>query len=51
MYVSALINVGNQTVQAVPVDAVVSAEGKQYIFMVVDEESEGKEKAEKKEAG
>ncbi len=43
MYVSALINVGNQTVQAVPVDAVVSAEGKQYIFMVMGEE-------EKKEA-
>lgn len=38
MYVSALINVGNQTVQAVPVDAVVSAEGKQYIFMVGGEE-------------
>ncbi len=34
MYVSALINVGNQTVQVVPVDAVVSAEGKQYIFVV-----------------
>lgn len=34
MYVSALINVGNQTVQAVPVDAVVKAEGKTFIFML-----------------
>lgn len=42
MYVSALINVGNQTVQAVPVDAVVSAEGKQYIFMVMGEEEKKK---------
>ncbi len=44
MYVSALINVGNQTVQAVPVDAVVSAEGKQYIFMVIAEEEKTEEK-------
>lgn len=50
MYVSALINVGNQTVQAVPVDAVVSAEGKQYIFMVTGEEEkkEADGKAEKR---
>ncbi|MGV3706468.1 MAG: efflux RND transporter periplasmic adaptor subunit [Arcticibacter sp.] len=34
MYVSALIDVGNQTTQAVPLDAVVSAQGKSYIFIV-----------------
>lgn len=34
MYVSALINVGNQTTRAVPLDAVVSAQGKHYIFVV-----------------
>lgn len=43
MYVSALINVGNQTVQAVPVDAVVSAEGKQYIFMLSGNEDKTEE--------
>ncbi len=47
MYVSALINIGNQTVQAVPVDAVVSAEGKQYIFMVSGEEVKKDEGAKK----
>ena len=52
MYVWALINVGNQTVQAVPVDAVVNAEGKNFIFIVSgeeekDEEKDKKEKAEK----
>lgn len=44
MYVSALINVGNQTVQAVPVDAVVSAEGKTFIFIVSGEEEKAVEK-------
>lgn len=44
MYVSALINVGNQTVQAVPVDAVVSAEGKNFIFIVSGEEEKAVEK-------
>lgn len=52
MYVSALINVGNQTVQAVPVDAVVSAEGKTFIFIVSGDEEktmdkDAKEKTEK----
>ena len=36
MYVSALIDVGNQTVAALPLDAVVQAEGKNYIFVVVE---------------
>ena len=34
MYVSALIKVGNENVTAVPVDAVVKSEGKEYIFIV-----------------
>ncbi|MDR0833960.1 MAG: efflux RND transporter periplasmic adaptor subunit [Candidatus Symbiothrix sp.] len=33
MYVSALINVGSQTVKAVPSNAIANAEGKQYIFV------------------
>lgn len=34
MYVSALIDVGNQTVSAVPVDAIVRSAGKEYIYEV-----------------
>jgi cobalt-zinc-cadmium efflux system membrane fusion protein len=34
MYVSALIDVGNQTVPAVPVDALVRSAGKEYIYEV-----------------
>lgn len=52
MYVSALIKVGSETVTAVPVDAVVKSEGKEYIF-IVDEDNKEHEtgKAEiKKEA-
>ena len=40
MYVSALINVGNQNVQAVLADAVVDAEGRKYIFLLSKEEKE-----------
>jgi len=51
MYVSALINVGNQTTRAVPLDAVVSAQGKSFIFLVDNEqkkeESEGHTAGEK----
>lgn len=59
MYVTALISVRSEEVTAVPVDAVVSSEGKSYIF-VVDEEgkvkhaeetSEKKESEEKKDGG
>lgn len=57
MYVSALIKVGNESVTAVPVDAVVKSEGKEYIFIVDEEHQEHeadndevkKEVAEKKE--
>ncbi|GHS87210.1 hemolysin D [Bacteroidia bacterium] len=37
MYVSALINVGSQTVKAVPSDAIANAEGKQYIFLLTND--------------
>jgi len=38
MYVTALINIGNQTVAAVPESAIANAEGKKFIFVVADEE-------------
>lgn len=52
MYVSALIDVGNQTVAVLPVDAVVQAEGKNYVFVVVEatEEHEKKEATESADA-
>ena len=34
MYVTALIDVGNQQTKAVPVDALVRSEGKDYVFVV-----------------
>lgn len=56
MYVSALIDVGNQVTTAVPVDAVVKSQGKEFIFIVDSEEEkateekvEENENAEKKE--
>jgi len=36
MYVTALIDVGNQQTMAVPVDAIVRSEGKDYIYLVED---------------
>lgn len=39
MYVSALIKVGSEEVSAIPTDAIVKSEGKEYIF-VVNEENE-----------
>jgi cobalt-zinc-cadmium efflux system membrane fusion protein len=44
MYVTALISTGSRLTPAVPVDAVVRSEGKQYIFVVVpDEQKNAKE--------
>ncbi|WP_394771896.1 efflux RND transporter periplasmic adaptor subunit [Mucilaginibacter sp.] len=44
MYVTALISTGSRLTAAVPVDAVVRSEGKQFIFVVVPEEQKnGKE--------
>lgn len=45
MYVSASIDVGAQTVKAIPLDAVVKSQGKQFIFVV---ESQSKKAMEKK---
>ncbi|PYF74638.1 efflux RND transporter periplasmic adaptor subunit [Pedobacter nutrimenti] len=44
MYVTGLINVGTELLTVVPLDAVVKAEGKEYIF-VVEESSEKKHEA------
>lgn len=41
MYVTALIDIGQELTPAVPVDAVVRAEGKDYVFMQVGEEKDG----------
>lgn len=46
MYVSTLINVGNQLVKAVPADAIAHGEGKQFIFLLI-----GKEEAKEAEEG
>jgi cobalt-zinc-cadmium efflux system membrane fusion protein len=40
MYVTALIDIGQQLTPAVPVDAIVRAEGKDYIFVQVERENE-----------
>ena len=49
MYVTGLINKGTELVSAVPVDAVVHAEGKDYIFIVKDAGQEQKTSFEKVE--
>ncbi len=50
MYVTALIDVGNQLTTAVPVDALVRSEGKDYIYMLAGiEEAKELLKGEKKE--
>ncbi|MDR0815677.1 MAG: efflux RND transporter periplasmic adaptor subunit [Bacteroidales bacterium] len=40
MYVTGLINVGKQKTDAVPNDAIVSKDGKKYIFVLEDEEED-----------
>lgn len=55
MYVTALIDVGKQQVSAVPVDAIVRSEGKDYIFVVTPEprkidSGKNEEKQEKEES-
>ena len=44
MYVSGLIDVGNQSVAALPLDAVVQAEGNNFIFIVDETETHGHER-------
>lgn len=41
MYVNALIDVGTRAVQALPVDAVVRADGREYIFVLEEGHEEG----------
>lgn len=43
MYVTGLINTGEQSVPALPDDAIVSAEGKNYIFALESREGKGEE--------
>ncbi|HEV8082007.1 MAG TPA: efflux RND transporter periplasmic adaptor subunit, partial [Chitinophagaceae bacterium] len=53
MYVSALIKIGSEEVSAVPTDAIVKSEGKEYIFVVKEENesvAEVKDKSNEKEA-
>jgi len=40
MYVNALIDVGTHSVQALPVDAVIKAEGREYIFVLEEDHAE-----------
>jgi membrane fusion protein, heavy metal efflux system len=47
MYVNALIDIGSNSVDALPVDAIIKAEGREFVF-VLEEEAEGGEM--KKEA-
>lgn len=47
MYVNALIDVGANTVNALPVDAVVKAEGREFIFILEGVEEEGGHDVEK----
>ena len=49
MYVTALISVGSRLSDAVPVDAVVRSEGKQFIFVVVTKNANGGVKFKKAE--
>lgn len=42
MYVNALVDVGANTVDALPVDAIIKAEGREFVF-VLEEEGEGDE--------
>ncbi len=42
MYVTALISTGSKLTGAVPVDAVIRSEGKQYIFVTTTHDKDGK---------
>lgn len=44
MYVTALISVGTAKVPALPVEAVISSEGKQYIYVVVKDKAANEKK-------
>lgn len=44
MYVNALIDVGSNAVNALPQEAIIKAEGREYIFILEEEEKEGDKK-------
>ncbi|MBE9600224.1 efflux RND transporter periplasmic adaptor subunit [Pedobacter sp. MC2016-24] len=49
MYVTGLIGIGTTTAAAVPIDAVIRSEGKQYIFIVEDEAEDQHDHANEKD--
>lgn len=51
MYVNALVDVGANTVDALPVDAIIKAEGREFVFVLGDEEAEKKEAAHDEKEG
>jgi cobalt-zinc-cadmium efflux system membrane fusion protein len=51
MYVNALIDIGSTSVDALPMDAIIKAEGREFIFVLGDEETEKKEAAHDEKEG
>lgn len=46
MNITAIVSLNNVTTDAVPTDAIVSADGKEYIFVLTDKKAEGEQKEE-----
>ncbi len=51
MYVNALVDVGANTVDALPIEAIIKAEGREFVFVLGDEEAEKKEAAHDEKEG
>lgn len=51
MYVNALIDIGKNDVETLPIDAIAKAEGKEFIFIQEAEESTDNKKEEKEDTG
>jgi cobalt-zinc-cadmium efflux system membrane fusion protein len=51
MYVNALIDIGKNDVETLPIDAIAKAEGKEFIFIQPFDSAQGKEKGEKEDSG
>jgi membrane fusion protein, heavy metal efflux system len=51
MYVNALIDIGKNEVETLPIDAIAKAEGKEFIFIEEIEEKEEPKKGEKEDTG
>ncbi len=49
MYVNALIDVGSNSVQALPIEAIIKADGREFIFVLEEHEAGEKEEHEHKE--